>query len=135
MNKILYKKKQGDANYISGLIVTAMLLIFTIACTAGFTDLTRAADIRSACRGYMYTMEVNGCLTASNQALLQEELEALGCQNISFEGTTTTEQTYGTLITLDVQLDMPISIFNIKSLTGNMEMTRVNFLRRTVSKN
>lgn len=135
MKKFLFKKKKGDANYISGLIVTSMLLIFTIACVSMFTDLTRAADIRSACRGYMYTMEVNGCLTESNEALLRSELESYGCKNISFDGTTTTEQDYGTLVTLNIEFDMPISIFNMKTFTGEIGKTHVGFTRRTVSKN
>lgn len=135
MRNFLFKKKKGDANYISGLIVSTMLLVFTVACVTMYSDLTRAADIRSTCRGYMYTMEVNGCLTDANQALLKGELEEYGCKNINFTGTTVNEQTYGTLVTLCLDFDMPVSIFNLNAYTGEMGMSHVTFYRRTVSKN
>lgn len=135
IKKIISKKAKGEANFISGLIVTTMLVIFVFATANMYGDLTRAADIRSACRGYLYTMETNGYLTDANRQLLTSELEALGCKNIVFDGTTTAQVSYGNLVTLYVQCDIPVSVFNLNKMTGQNGMQNVTIVRRTIAKN
>lgn len=135
MLKILKTRSKGEANFIAGLLVTFMLVVFVFASVSMYSVMNRAADIRSACRGYLYTMETKGCLTESNKSALTSELQQLGCRNIDYTGTTLAPVEYGQVVTLTVNCDIPVSIFNFGSLTGQKALQNVTIVRRTIAKN
>lgn len=130
----VFKKSKGDATFTSGLIVTFTLIVTLFICIMLIQNVSRNSDIKSACRGYLYTMETKGYLTSENMEALRTDLEALGAKNISFDGTTVEEASYGSIITLKVTFDTPVFTFNFNSSKGAWAYTEVSITRHTVAK-
>lgn len=134
MQKLLFKKHKGEENFISGLIVTFTLMATLFICIMMIQNVSRNNDIKSVCRGYLYTMETKGYLTEANKDSLKLDLEALGVKNIDFTGTTLSPAEYGTVITLQVKFDTPIFTFNANSSRGAWAYSNVTVVRKTVAK-
>lgn len=134
MRYSIFKKSNGDATFTSGLIVTFTLIVTLFICIMLIQNVSRNSDIKSACRGYLYTMETKGYLTQENMDALKTDLEALGVKNISFDGTTIEKASYGSVITLKVTFDTPVFSFNFNNTKGTWAYTKISITRHTVAK-
>lgn len=90
-------------------LIGSMILIF------GYMEMYRQVsqkeEFKQVCRSYLLRMETYGYLTDVDRNGLIKALEDLGATNISLDGTTVSHSgiTYGSIITLDVHLKMPVT--------------------------
>ena len=90
----------GDV-MMMGLMVLAMALVMMT-----FLDLIglvqKKTDVRQLSRQYMLEMETVGFLPAGSAEALRKDLEELGAEEVSLEGTTLRQAAFGEVITLKI---------------------------------
>ncbi|MBR3772458.1 MAG: hypothetical protein IKL07_09320 [Clostridium sp.] len=102
----LLKKKEGSGvieNMLVALMGIVMTTAFLVIIFGAFSSISDKWHMRQVAREYLLIMETEGYLTASDQVLLKEELEACGLYNISLSGTTTSEVAYGDRVYLKIK--------------------------------
>lgn len=95
------RKQKGNIGdfMISGLCILGMTLVM-LSYLESVSLLQQKAEISQLARKYILRMETVGYLTAEDQTTLLQELDTMGVTEISLEGTTLNQLSYGTPITL-----------------------------------
>lgn len=97
-------RRQGNVGnlMITGICILAMVTVM-LAYVNNVSLLQQKDAVGQLARKYILRMEVIGYLTAEDGALLTEELEELGVEEIDYDTTTRTPVTYGETIVLEIR--------------------------------
>lgn len=98
------RKRKGNIGDImlTGICMLAMLVML-LSCFECVELLNSKAAVGQLARKYILQMETCGYLSGQARAALSVELSELGVTEISFEGTTFNEVSYGDSIALEIQ--------------------------------
>lgn len=98
------KKSKGN---VGDIMITGFCLLAMTVLMLSFTDniqlIQQKTEVSQLARKYILKMETVGYLTPAETIALTGELQAIGVTEISYEGTTTNEVSYGETITLQIQ--------------------------------
>ena len=131
----MLRKSAGESG-ISTMIVTLLALIVFVVIIILQLDATSALSRKNTvvhvCDTYLEMMMADGCLTSDNEDMLRDELEAIGCYNIDFSGTTFTEAAYQEKVCLKVtySIDLNLHTFNGLNDTGETSGTKTSVYQR-----
>lgn len=97
-------KHRGNVGDImlTGICMLAMLIMM-VSCFESVELLNQKAAVGQLARKYILQMETQGFLSGEARDRLSVELESLGITEISYEGTTFNEVSYGDPITLVIK--------------------------------
>ena len=87
---------------LTGICMLAMLVML-LACFESVELLNSKASVGQLARKYILQMETCGYLSGQARAALSVELAELGVTEISFDGTTFNEVSYGDAISLEIR--------------------------------
>ena len=95
------RKLRGNVADImsAGICILAMTVVM-LAYMENVSFIQQKTEVGQLARKYILRMETVGCLTASDQTSLHQELIALGVTEIDLKGTTLSEMPYGAPIAL-----------------------------------
>lgn len=119
---MLLRKSSGESG-ISTMIVTMLALIVFVIIIILQLDATSALSRKNTivhvCDTYLEMMMADGCLTGENEDMLRDELEAIGCYDIDFTGTTFEEVAYSERVCLKVTYSLDINMHSFNSLSDS----------------
>ena len=97
-------KSKGNVGDImlTGICMLAMLVML-FSCFESVELLNRKAAVGQLARKYILQMETCGYLSGQERAALSVELAELGVTEISYDGTTFNEVSYGSPIALEIK--------------------------------
>ncbi len=101
--RICLRREQGNVGDVMmmGLMVLAMAVVMMT-----FLDLIqlvqKKTDVRQISRQYLLEMETVGYLPADSAEELRKDLEELGAEEISLDGSTLRQAAFGEVITLKI---------------------------------
>lgn len=116
----MLKKSDGDSSIAVMIVSMIALIIFMMVIVLQLdatTALSKKNEINHICDSHLEMMMADGCLTESNKQILKKELEAVGCYNISFSGSTVNEAGYAEKICLKVTYSLKINVHSFASDT------------------
>ena len=87
---------------LTGICMLAMLVMM-VSCFESVELLKQKAAVGQLARKYILQMEAYGYLSGEARTALSVELEALGVTEISYEGTSFNEVSYGDPIVLEIR--------------------------------
>lgn len=97
------RKQQGNiaSLMVAGICILAMTVVM-LAYMENVSLIQQKTEVSQLARKYILRMETVGHLTSEDCTLLQQELTAVGVADINLSGTTLSEVSYGTPITLRI---------------------------------
>lgn len=124
----MLRKSTGDSGVGTMLVtlIAIMVFVFILLLHLDATSaLSRKNDIVHICDTYLEMMMADGCLTGENEDMLRDELEAIGCYDIDFTGTTFEEQAYSERLCLKVtySLDINFHTFEAGAISDGVSST------------
>lgn len=98
------KKSIGNVGdiVVTGLCILAMTVVMLFYMDS-VQLIQMKTEVSQLARKYILRMETVGYLTAQDRVVLTNELQEIGVTDISYEGTTLNEVTYGMPIKLQIQ--------------------------------
>ncbi len=97
------KKQRGNvADMMSAGICILAMTVVMLAYMDNVSLIHQKTEVGQLTRKYILRMETVGYLTPSDRTALQQELTSLGVTEISLEGTTLHEMSYGSPIALKI---------------------------------
>lgn len=116
------KKKNGYV--IADLGIPLLTLVFVGIAIVSFsiytTENKRINDLDRLGREYILRMESNGYLDDANKNTLMQELQAIGANNISIQGTMS-EAPYGSKINLSISCNVDVETVKMDGLNVSRE--------------
>ena len=118
---MLTKKSSADSS-VSIMIVTLLAIIVFMAMMLLQLSASKAISVKNdivhVCDAYLEQMMSDGYLTDEKMESLEEELKALGCYNINFDGTDIDESVgYSNKVNLKVTYSLNLDLLAFSSLT------------------
>ena len=121
INNYLRKKDQGLIEHYLPMVLTLIFFgILMMACASWSSWVDKSDELNQVCRKYMLRMEVEGYLTSTDKTNMTKELTNLGVSDINIQGTTTTEVSYGNIITLHVEGKVKLMNVVFKDLSSSI---------------
>jgi len=108
IKKIVRKKIKGDSTYLSTIICIGVICILLVGMVYAFSEIVKTNEVERIHRKYLLSMEREGYLSASNEALLLAELAAVNVSNIDLTGTSKTPVGYGNQVRLVIKGDLEV---------------------------
>ena len=115
IKKLAGKKLKGDSNYVSFIVCVFFLCVLMIALIDVYGVIIGRNKVERVHRQYLLSMERNGYLTDSDEAMLLQKLADLGVTNVDLTGTSRTPVGYGNQVRLTISGDMPARGFFLNS--------------------
>ena len=122
----MFKRKDKGIldQFLPAIVVIVLLAVLWTGSMISAANIDRSSDIQQVARAYLLKMEVDGCLTSANRALLIAELEALDMEQIDLTGTNLTDVGYGNQVRLVIRGVVNLKDIDFKGFATPMMTTR-----------
>lgn len=133
------KKKKGS--YISTLVVVFLIMVPIVAIVGTYLNSNKdsvvISKIDKVVNEYMLRMESVGYLDSLNEDSIISELNAIGIENVSLNGSTKVKGSYGDRIYLKVKGEYSMKALEIKddlSMVNNEELIPIDLTYTSINK-
>lgn len=111
----LKEQKNEEGSMLIDEMASLLVMVFVFVMVLVYISYTQMIQtkmvIDNKAKEYLYAMEEEGYLTTTLKNEMKSELEALGCNVVSFTGTTVTQVEYGKGIKLYCKVTFPNPLY------------------------
>lgn len=101
-SRYLLKKKNAVGSFVDCIITVLILMAVIVYSIKMYSNLDLAIEKKRIERSFIMQMEAEGYLSSSAKDSLTQQLNDIGVEQISFQGTTMSPAGYGNIVVLSV---------------------------------